>query len=61
MRWPRDRMDTQAALLLDARVRADVWIAPWVSANVWLGQSIVERGDVSAGVTFVTTRSFRER
>lgn len=54
--------DVQAAPLLDARVRADVWIAPWVSANVWLGRSLVEREDVSGGVSFaITTRSFRGR
>lgn len=54
--------EIDAALLLEARIRADVWLAPWVSANVWLGAGIRERDDVSGGVTFsVTTRPFRGR
>lgn len=53
---------SEAGLLLDARVRADVLIAPWLSVNAWVGSSVLDRGDVSAGVSIaVTTRMFRGR
>jgi hypothetical protein len=54
--------EVDAALLLDARVRADVWLLPWLSANVWLGRGVLEHDDLSGGVTFsVATRPFRGR
>lgn len=45
-----DRMAVSTASgVLEARVRGEVWLTPWISAGATVGSSLVDRGDWMAG------------
>lgn len=48
--------------MLDARVRGDVWLLPWLQLGAWLGTSVLHDDDRSGGITLtLATRTFRGR